>query len=263
MATSIPEPKAADLPPAGIPNRTMGLSVLSAISGEELRPDIGAVERYFGGSAYSADSRTRERIRDAIKSACGTVSPRIVHTINSACLSPDGTIHISDRWQIPLPAAGCHPKIRSVAAVIATLGDALENECRILAQDRHLFQSTLLDAVGTAMLDTLDRRIRSMIEDKCREYGLFGGLRFSPGLNGYPLEIQETIFQMTDALSANIRLNDSFVMAPVKTISFFMALSDEKPAPQGDKCTGCRLTSCQFRKGRPPAPEPPAKTATA
>jgi len=60
------------------------------------------------------------------------------------------------------------------------------------------------------------------------------------------------IFKMTDAGAIGVRLNDSFMMQPVKSISFLTAMG---PAPgrmpETDKCRQCSLTNCQFRKAHP------------
>jgi hypothetical protein len=104
--------------------------------------------------------------------------------------------------------------------------------------------------VGTAMLDALDTRIRNMIDAECQIRGLLSCVRFAPGLNGYPLDHQQTLFQLADGLSVEVRLNEAFMMEPVKTISFFLLLGCEKVETRHpDKCLRCQLPHCQFRKG--------------
>jgi hypothetical protein len=222
----------------------------SVIAAASLKPEIETVERYFGGSSYSADNRTREGIRDAIDHACGIVSAQVAFVIKPILsLDSDGTITLPDGKTVPLPTLDCNGTASFLSAAIGTLGKELEMECRLLAAQHHMYQSTLLDAVGTAMLDCLDTRIRCMIDAECRPRGFFSVARFAPGLNGYPMTYQQSIFELADGISMNIRINDAFMMEPVKTISFFSLLgSQETTIRNPDKCNECRMWDCHFRK---------------
>lgn len=234
-------------------DKAFSLSVCSAVDGKALKPEIEAVERYFGGSSYSADPKTREIIHDAIHHACRIVSPKMAFSIKPI-RSADrcGTLTLSGGQILPVPDCACDLTADFLTAAIGTLGKELETECRLLAAQHHIYQSTLLDAVGTAMLDAMDTKIRISIDTECLLRGLFSGVRFAPGLNGYPLDHQQTLFQLTDGLSVDVCINESFMMEPVKTISFFTLLGCEKSENQGpDKCLRCRLPRCQFRKGPP------------
>lgn len=258
MTTPGPNPEPKDSSPFETREKAFSLAVWSSVAGEELKPEIGAVERYFGGNGYSADTRTREKIQDAIHLACRIVSPRLAFAITPAQPeNRDGTrIILSGGQTLPPPDCTCNLTDRFLAAAIGTLGKELENECRLLAAQHHIYQSTLLDSVGTAMLDALDARIRGLIDAECRNLGLFSGVRFAPGLNGYALEYQQTLFQLVDGLSLDVSLNEAFMMEPVKTISFFSLLgSHPAEIKHPDKCLSCRMLHCQYRKGLSSAPD--------
>jgi hypothetical protein len=257
MVTSIPNQATEGLSRSEPRKKAFTLAFGSSVSSLELKPEIEAVERYFGGNSYSADSRTRDKIHDTILKACQIVSPLISFTIKSIqSANEDGSINLSDGHTLPLPDYASNPSASFLAAAIGTLGKELETECRLLAAQHHIYQSTLLDAVGTSMIDAMDIKIRCMIDDECRILGLSSGVRFAPGLNGYPLDHQQTLFQLADGSSVDVRLNDAFLMEPVKSISFFSLLGCEKVENrQSEKCLGCQLPRCQFRKGLLPAPD--------
>lgn len=234
-------------------NNAFDLSFCSAVDGRELEPEIAAVERYFGGISYSADPKTREIICNAIHHACRIVSPLMTFSVKAVqSADTDGMLTLSGGKTLPVPDCACDSTARFLTAAIGTLGKELETECRSLAAQHRIFQSTLLDAVGTAMLDVLDTKIRTAIDSECHFQYIFRGLRFAPGLDGYPLEHQQILFKLTDALSVDVRLNEAFMMEPVKTISFFSLLGCDKTENQEpDKCLRCRMPRCQFRKGPP------------
>ena len=257
MVTPSPNLEAENSHPVENREKASALSVWSSVTGEELKPEIAAVERYFGGSSYTADAKTRPRILNAIHQACRIVSPLMTFAIKPIqSATPDGTLTLSCGQSLPLPDCAYNQSASFLAAAIGTLGKELETECRLLAAQHHIYQSTLLDAVGTAMLDVLDTKIRITIDAECRLQGLFSGVRFAPGLNGFPLDHQQTIFQLADGLSVDVRINASCMMEPVKTISFFSLLGCEKVENQhSDKCLRCRMPHCQFRKTPSSAPD--------
>jgi hypothetical protein len=221
-----------------------------SIKSETIRPGIEAVARYFGGCSYTPDDRTQQRIQLAIDHADKIVSP-IAAFIITPVLSADsdGMITLSNEISLPLPNGVCHGSACFLSAAIGTLGTELETTCRQMAATHHIYESTLLDAVGTAMLDILENKIRNKITDTCRPMELSIGARFAPGLNGYAMEHQQTLFELVDGSTLHIRINEAFMMEPVKSISFFALLGrDEMSVHHPDKCFGCRMSACLFRK---------------
>lgn len=135
-----------------------------------------------------------------------------------------------------------------LAAVLGTLGPGLERRCRELSGQGCLFQATLLDAVGTAMLDRLGIHLRRRLQREAAQTGRFLGPRFSPGLGSYPMEAQTLLHRWSGAESLGVTLNASFILEPVKSISFFSLISSTPgPAPARNKCSECSLRHCQFR----------------
>ena len=197
--------------------------------------------RYFGGNNYIADEKTIDRIHRAIDEASSLISPRGTYTLCSVSEMKPGE-------EMILPECFADPGTRLIAAAIGTLGDKLEKQCRQLADGGQIYESTLLDAVGTAMLDLLGERICRTIEQDSNNIGLARGLRFAPGLEGYPLEQQRLLFQMADNESAGVFLNSSSIMMPTKSISFFLMLTTTiQKREETNKCNSCRMTGCRYR----------------
>lgn len=144
--------------------------------------------------------------------------------------------------------AAAEREVKMIAVGIGTLGGGLEERCRALARRGEIYRATLLDAVGSAMLDILGSRLWSAAEEQAKGCGFFLGGRFSPGLDGYPLERQQLLLQLLGDGTAGVRLNRAWVMEPLKSISFFGLLTTvENGDPRVDKCQACRLDHCQYR----------------
>jgi len=77
--------------------------------------------------------------------------------------------------KLSIPDCAFDPDTRIVVAAIGTLGDKLEKRCRQLASQGKIYDATLLDAVGTAMLDDLTGKISKRIVQEGKQAGLLQG----------------------------------------------------------------------------------------
>lgn len=215
----------------------------------ELTPSLDQVDRYFGGSGYKSKGSARRLAEDCVQWALQLISPVAAFSCHPVTMKGDGAgLCLPGGVFLQLPDSGVDPRATALAAVIGSLGSGLEECCRSLASDGRVYQSTLLDAVGTAMLDLLDMRLRCTLEDYTGECGLFVGGRFSPGLAEYPLEQQKLLFELVGEGTAGVKLNEASIMKPVKSISFFRLLSPVKSEnDSSNKCRDCQMGKCRFR----------------
>lgn len=210
---------------------------------------IESVSRYFGGNKYRPDNSTIQRIQHGIDEASKIVTPQASFRLYKVLQTIQGEkIILEEGSQVSVPDCLEVSGARLVGAVIGTLGVGLEEHCRHLAAKNEIYQSTLLDAVGTAMLDLLSEQVSSSISDRGSPYGLTAGPRFAPGIDGYPLEQQQVLFKLGDNTSVGVTLNSAAIMIPTKSISFFQTLT-KRSAKQGleNKCSQCQMMNCQFR----------------
>jgi len=217
-----------------------------------LSPSPNAVARYFGGSDYPLSGKTRQQIRAGVEQGLEMVKPVVsyrampVGDVESVCKNvwPEGAI-------AEILTGNMDGHARYLAVYIGTLGDTLETMCRDLADRNRMYQSLLLDAVGTAILDLLGTLCSDIVECHVKQLGLFTGCRLGPGLNGFSLESQALLFDLLGKESAGVHLNESFIMQPAKSISAFTLYTDtEQPKNPGSKCLQCTMKQCQFRSTR-------------
>lgn len=80
--------------------------------------------------------------------------------------------------------------------------------------------------------------------------GLSSHARFSPGYGEWTLASgQKTIFSFLPAHPVGVSLSDTFLMNPLKSISFAVKLSTSNAGElQMPKCTLCDKNDCLFRR---------------
>lgn len=216
---------------------------------QDLRPAPDAVARYFGGVGYKLSPKALEQVQAGIEQAETLISPVAGYRVISA-----GSIKAGiDCERITeddsgLPFGFSEFSTGYFAVYLATLGGVLEESCRELSNQNKMYQALLLDAVGTAMLDIMGKRIETAVDAHARRMGLYAGCRRGPGLNGVAVETQALLFNLLDGDTLGVHLNESFVMCPSKSISAFVIFdeSEQKLRP-GDKCSQCQMKQCQFR----------------
>lgn len=210
---------------------------------------VEAVARYWGGSGYKLPEKSRERVLQGIEDATDLTAPQALYQLFPVSRTiPGNSVQLDNGMELKLPLCLTDLETSSLAAIIGTLGNSLENRCRELARKGEIYRSTLFDAVGTVLLDLLSEKICDIIEKEGEGDGLVTSNRFAPGINGYPLEQQHLLFRLVDHQAIGVFLNSSAVMVPTKSISFFLMMTKTASNVNAlHKCSECKLYHCQFR----------------
>jgi len=224
-------------------------NLISGLHSIKKEVSVESVARYFGGKGYKLDDRTRDRITDCVDASCRLIAPQAAYTLFPVAeVIPGSGLVLGSGEMLQLPECFTDTGSRFVAAVVGTLGPELEKHCRDLANNGAVYNSTLFDAVGTAMLDILSEKACQFLGNESGQGKLYCGQRFAPGIDGFPLEKQFQLFEMADNESVGVSLNSSAIMVPAKSISFFLLLSKTVPKSAAvHKCSLCQMYDCQFR----------------
>ena len=205
--------------------------------------------RYAGGVGYKMDSDTSNFVSRILQQARQLITPALVYAIHPVSeLLADGTLILQNRSSLVLPPHERDDHSRYIAAVVCTLGKALEITCGKLAEQGEFLQSLFLDASGVALIEVLSERAYELISQKAGKENLYVGCRFAPGYAGMPMSSQTLLFNLVDGTAIGVKLNTHLVMKPSKSLSFFIRLTDRKTSLRGIyKCEICPATDCNFR----------------
>ena len=212
------------------------------------------VARYAGGSKYEMDSKMNDLALIIIDRATRLIAPATVYAVHPViALSPNGTLLLENGLSVSLPPHEQDPQTRYLAAVICTIGPALEQTCRQLSKQGDLLHAVFLDGAGVALIEAVGERAHEFVSQQAREKGLFVGCRFAPGYGDMAMTEQFLLFNLVDGASIGVSLNKSMVMTPTKSISFFVRLTSEKTSSRDIlKCQSCQAKDCKFRVHKKP-----------
>lgn len=105
-----------------------------------------------------------------------------------------------------------------------------------------------LDAAGIAAVDKLSSLAQKYFKQNLIPPDLKATSAFNPGMKDWPVAVgQEQIFSILKKISDRIRLSDSFLMIPAKSVSFVIGIGNEvntttKQCDYCDKKQTCYLS---------------------
>ncbi len=221
------------------------------VEADQLTVSAQEIGRYAGGSRYRLDLKMKALASDMLVKAATLVKPVFTYALHPVkSIERQNGFRLQSGSYVEVPLEENDPQTVSLAAVICTLGPELENTTQRLMQNGDLLTAMFLDAAGVAQLEMLAHKARMYIKKRGANFGLFTGCPFGPGYNNMPLDTQTNLFKHVDAENIGVRLNDSGVMLPMKSISFWLRVTQNKKAAEdhGYKCEKCAMENCLYRK---------------
>lgn len=107
-----------------------------------------------------------------------------------------------------------------VVLCICTIGSTLEEESGRLIKENEMLRGLVLDALGSEAVEQVALQSEKVISQESEKLNLWPSKRFSPGFGKWDIREQQFIFQMLPAHNIGVRINESCMMIPRKSISF-------------------------------------------
>jgi hypothetical protein len=140
------------------------------------------------------------------------------------------------------------PEARELAAVVGTIGPALEKRVTELSQSGETLLAMILDGIGSAAVDQLAIEVCHGIAAAAPARGYRAGSPVSPGMPGLAITEQANILGLAGATAIGVSLSASGIMIPRKSVSMVVALGKEMATwSQAEVCARCNLRdSCPY-----------------
>ncbi len=140
-----------------------------------------------------------------------------------------------------------------VALAVCTIGLALEERMKALFSEDPM-QAMALDGAGVAALGKVSDAAIARIREMAHERSLGSGMRAQPGQEGWSIWQQKILFDLLPADDIGVRLTDSCLMIPRKSVSFAIGIGPDM-RPDAVACDFCsKRDRCQWRvKAEPTA----------
>ena len=136
---------------------------------------------------------------------------------------------------------------QEIVIVLCTVGEALERRAAEVSKEDAVY-GLALDGVGSAGVEALANAACALFEEDATKEDCQVTIPLSPGMVGWPVEQgQPQIFGLLDAGEIDVRLTESMMMVPRKSLTFVLGIGKELMAG-GRTCDYCSLKeTCRYR----------------
>ncbi|HVO13436.1 MAG TPA: vitamin B12 dependent-methionine synthase activation domain-containing protein [Vicinamibacteria bacterium] len=156
------------------------------------------------------------------------------------------------RFEVGRTLAGQLAGAEAVVVFLCTAGPGMERRARQLVAEGDPFTGFIADALASLVVE----RAADLIEDRVRDHAERCGLhltnRYSPGYCGWRVEEQQKLFSLLPPGFCGVRLSDSSLMQPIKSVSGIIGLG-RTVHRRAYACHLCDLESCLYRRLQPVA----------
>ncbi len=132
------------------------------------------------------------------------------------------------------------------ALFIATVGDGLEKMGQNELLHGDLLKGYYLDLLGSLTVEKLMDKFQNEFAAELKNEGLQITNRYSPGYCEWLVSDQQQLFELIKQNRCGVRLNDSALMQPMKSISGIIGIGKQVKF-QKHSCDICNNENCVYR----------------
>lgn len=137
-------------------------------------------------------------------------------------------------------------KSNKAAIFLCTIGNQMENWSKQLISEGDQVKSYLVDVIASGLVESTADCLHDHIGYEMEKYGWHKTNRYSPGYCNWSVTEQQKIFSFFPKNFCNIKLTDSSLMIPIKSISGVIGLGSEVNYAEYI-CDRCGIKDCTHR----------------
>lgn len=154
-----------------------------------------------------------EEVKEPIKTLIAEEKQKFDYLLHPACIYTFMDYDETNKHPIFKDA-------EKVALCICTIGPELEEKINELMKKNEMTRALILDAFGSEAAEEVAIQSDQILAEKAKEMNLWPSKRFSPGYGKWDIKEQRFIFRIMPAKNIGVRLTESCMMVPQKSISF-------------------------------------------
>lgn len=133
---------------------------------------------------------------------------------------------------------------------LVTLGSGVEDRASRLMKKGNYLHGYLIDRIASLAVESLAENFESGLRQKLKPRGESVSMRLSPGYCDWPIEEQYKLAKLINFSKAGIRLTESCMMVPKKSISAIAATGQKKLFTRvRSQCVICdKKRVCDYRR---------------
>ena len=217
----------------------------------QLGIEAASIEDYIGFPPGSAPEPFPQLIAE-IFSECQMVTPQGGYLIfnGGAIDHTPQSIFVGDtEFQTEAIVTRKLKKSTAVAVFACTAGQEISRLASEYNRKGHSVHAYLVDSLGSIVVERAMDLIQEELKAAMRADGLRITNRYSPGYCGWDIREQKKLFELLPPDFCGIRLSETMLMRPVKSVSGFIGIGREVRF-DNYTCSYCDDKNCIYRNKR-------------
>jgi hypothetical protein len=219
---------------------------------KDLNLSISQIENVIGFNEGDDRKFVNDIIEELLKEAEEICSIKAQYSIfeNLEFENTDKSVKISNvRFQIKNIVFSQIKKSDSAAVFLCTAGAEIGMRSRKAMHERDLLRSYIFDVIGSEIVEAAADIMQNELEKAAIASGKKITNRYSPGYCGWDVAEQHRLFRLMPDNFCGIRLTESALMDPVKSISGIIGIG-ENVRLNPYTCNMCDMKDCIYRKAK-------------
>ncbi len=231
-------------------NITSDIRIPAAIDWAWVRLQVLAKERIGPGGDPRSKEGLISAVDECLRIARHLAKPRMASDKKDVIA---GAKSLTLEGPLPLTGQALSSSIRgSVHAYLflVTIGSDLEDTATMLMESGEPLHGYLLDRIGSFAVESLAGNFEDGLRRIYKDRDMSVSMRFSPGYCDWPIEEQRKLEKTLDFSRAGVRLTESCMMVPKKSISGLVGVGPKGLfSKKESQCMVCDNKECGYRRG--------------
>ena len=217
---------------------------------KDLKLTVSQIEKVLGYTEENSEAHFSDLIGKALKEAEEVCSIKAEYRIFDDVIFNDinKTVSVNNlTFDIKKIVYGQLKKSESAALFLCTAGEEIGNMSRQAMKAGDLLEGYIYDVVGSEIVEAAADLMQTELEKTMASDGKKITNRFSPGYCGWDVAGQKKLFQLLPGTYCGIRLTDSALMDPEKSVSGMIGIGNNvRHLPY--TCNICDMKDCIYRR---------------
>lgn len=220
---------------------------------DDTRPVISEekVFRLLGQKDKGASGRLLKKIDKHLAGLEKIMRPKVLYTTKKIRTAESGTLVLEG--DINLKSAKLSKtlsKCDRITFFLATVGEQVDDVINTSMKKKKLSDAYIYDAIGSAAVEAIVEDFQNRMDSKVKEKHQRTTIRFSPGYCDWKINEQKKVFNVLENDLIDVALNDSYLMAPRKSVSGVFGIGSRKLVDKNEinPCRLCKMHTCVARR---------------
>lgn len=218
----------------------------------ELNLNISQIESVMGYKQGESQETISDLISEVLKETEAICNIKAEYRILSDIHFNDTekTIEINHLvFQIKKIVYGLLKKSDSIAVFLCTAGEGIGIRSKKAMKEGDLLTGYIYDVIGSEIVESAADLMQNEFEKTVISSGKKITNRYSPGYCGWDVAEQHKLFQLIPSNFCGIRLTESALMDPIKSVSGIIGIG-ENVRFNPYTCNICDIKTCIYRNAR-------------